>query len=271
MLMVTLLAAALFGTTGCFASKPDTIIDYSAQPQNFILKLELNKSYLIKRNGEEFNFVVKTGFFDKDKLNIIWKKIAEERSLLRGSKRVPYLIYVDGRDYLYLYEAQNKAITYVNLNNERYLSLDNGMVKFYGEPTDPKRMLMGRPIANIGHCYAEEYYHVGAQGKPEPNEIAPEYHYVAQEYASRSVTLLENIEVEVFANANAQQGQRELLSKGTVLTRWRNQYADDAVVDLLLPDKRVARFYEIYRFSEPDEYIDINGYSAYELFDDVLK
>ena len=74
-LLLTLLTASLFGCGGCFGSSPEAVIDYSTKPQDFIMRFELNKDYLIKRHGEEFHFQVKTGFLNADKIKIIWNKV----------------------------------------------------------------------------------------------------------------------------------------------------------------------------------------------------
>ncbi|MGM9528374.1 MAG: hypothetical protein ACI3XH_00025, partial [Phascolarctobacterium sp.] len=103
--ILAILTMSLFGTSGCLGSNYDAVIDYSTRPQNFIMRFELDKSYLIKRQGEEFKFAITTGLLNSDKVKVTWDKLKEERSLLRVKGRVPYLVYVDGLDYIYLYEA----------------------------------------------------------------------------------------------------------------------------------------------------------------------
>ncbi|WP_299446228.1 hypothetical protein [uncultured Phascolarctobacterium sp.] len=256
---------------GCYSSKPAALIDYSAQPQNFVLQLELDKSYIIKRNGEEFSLQVKTHTFSDSKVNIIWKKLDEEKSVLRVKKQVPYLIYADGKDFLYMYEKGNGALAYFDLNNPKWIThRDNAYLEFLEEPKDPTKLLVTKYINNIGHCYAEEYYHVGQDGKLYPNNPEPEFHYAAQKFVQKPVTLLQNITTEVFPNADAHMSMTETLPKGLQLKRFRTRHSDPGAVDLLLPDGRVARFYERYLFSEPKAYLEINGLSGHALFNGVL-
>lgn len=274
LLLLTLLTASLFGCGGCFGSSPEAVIDYSTKPQDFIMRFELNKDYLIKRHGEEFHFQVKTGFLNADKIKIIWNKLQEERSSLRVSQRVPYLIYVDGKDYIYLYEDSTGTSAFFDLNGRNaegkpYLVYDNGIVKFLEEPTNPKRMLLATMIPNIGYCHAAEYYHVGERGKPKLNNPGREYIYVAGRFRE-PLTLLEDVEVEIAANESSKEWHKEVLPKGTKLTRFRTLASNDTIVELLLPDRRVARFHEHYLFSEPRAYLQINGFAGRELFDKVL-
>ena len=272
--ILTLLAASLFGCGGCFGGSPDAIIDYSTKPENFIMRFELNKKYLIKRQGAEFNFEVSTGRLNADKIKITWDKLQEERSSLRVSQRVPYLIYVDGLDYIYLYEERSGTAAVFDLNGRSsngnpYLVSDNGSMKFLEEPTNPKKMLLGTIVPNIGYCYASEYYHVGKRGMPRLNNQEREYIYVGGRFRE-PVTLLEDVEVEIAANENSRKWHKEILPKGTKLTRFRTLASNDTIVELLLPDKRVARFHEHYLFSEPRAYLQINGFAGKELFDKVL-
>ena len=272
--ILTLLAASLLGCGGCFGSSPESIIDYSSKPQDFIMRFELNKKYVIKRQGEEFNFQVSTGFFNTDKIKIHWNKLEEERSSLRVSQRVPYLVYVDGQDYIYLYEESTGTAAFFDLNGKNaqgkpYMLSDNGIIKFLEEPTNPKKMLLATQIPNIGYCYAAEYYHVGERGKPKLNNPDREYIYVAGRFRE-PITLLEDVEVEIAANENSKEWHKEILPKGTKLTRFRTLASNDTIVELLLSDKRVARFHEHYLFSEPRAYLQINGFAGRELFDKVL-
>ena len=272
--ILALLEMSLFGCGGCFGSAPEAIIDYSTKPQDFIMRFELNKKYLIKRQGEEFNFEVSTGRFNADKIKITWDKLQEERSSLRVSQRVPYLIYVDGLDYIYLYEERSGTAAVFDLNGRSsngnpYLVSDNGSMKFLEEPTNPKKMLLATRVPNIGYCYAAEYYHVGKGGKPQLNNPDREYIYVAGRFRE-PLTLLEDVEVEIAANENSRKWHKEILLKGTKLTRFRTLASNDTIVELLLPDKRVARFHEHYLFSEPKAYLQINGFAGKELFDKVL-
>ncbi|MDY5044417.1 hypothetical protein, partial [Phascolarctobacterium sp.] len=255
-------------------SAPEAIIDYSTKPQDFIMRFELNKKYLIKRQGEEFNFEVSTGRFNADKIKITWDKLQEERSSLRVSQRVPYLIYVDGLDYIYLYEERSGTAAVFDLNGRSsngnpYLVSDNGSMKFLEEPTNPKKMLLATRVPNIGYCYAAEYYHVSERGKPKLNNPDREYIYVAGRFRE-PITLLQDVEVEIAANENSREWKKELLPAGTKLTRFRTLASNDTLVELLLPDKRVARFHEHYLFSEPRAYLQINGFAGRELFDKVL-
>lgn len=272
--ILALLEMSLFGCGGCFGSAPEAIIDYSTKPQDFIMRFELNKKYLIKRQGEEFNFEVSTGRFNADKIKITWDKLQEERSSLRVSQRVPYLIYVDGLDYIYLYEESTGTASFFDLNGKNYqgkpfMLSDNGIIKFLEEPTNPKKMLLATRVPNIGYCYAAEYYHVGKGGKPQLNNPDREYIYVAGRFRE-PLTLLEDVEVEIAANENSRKWHKEILPKGTKLTRFRTLASNDTIVELLLPDKRVARFHEHYLFSEPRAYLQINGFAGKELFDKVL-
>ena len=274
LILLTLLTASLLGCSGCFGSGSATIIDYSTKPQDFIMRFELNKKYLIKRQGEEFTFQVTTGFFNADKITITWDKLQEERSSLRVSQRVPYLIYVDGQDFIYLYEESTGTAALFDLNGKNaqgkpYMLYDNGIVKFLEEPTNPKKMLLATRVPNIGYCYAAEYYHVGKGGKPQLNNPDREYIYVAGRFRE-PLTLLEDVEVEIAANENSRKWHKEILPKGTKLTRFRTLASNDTIVELLLPDKRVARFHEHYLFSEPRAYLQINGFAGKELFDKVL-
>lgn len=274
LILLTLLTASLLGCSGCFGSGSATIIDYSTKPQDFIMRFELNKKYLIKRQGEEFTFQVTTGFFNTDKITITWDKLQEERSSLRVSQRVPYLIYVDGQDFIYLYEESTGTAAVFDLNGRSsngkpYLVYDNGNVKFLEKPTNPKKMLLGTSVPNIGYCYAAEYYHVGKGGKPQLNNPDREYIYVAGRFRE-PITLLQDVEVEIAANENSREWKKELLPAGTKLTRFRTLASNDTIVELLLPDKRVARFHEHYLFSEPRAYLQINGFAGKELFDKVL-
>ena len=272
--ILALLEMSLFGCGGCFGSAPEAIIDYSTKPQDFIMRFELNKKYLIKRQGEEFNFEVSTGRFNADKIKITWDKLQEERSSLRVSQRVPYLIYVDGLDYIYLYEERSGTAAVFDLNGRSsngnpYLVSDNGSMKFLEEPTNPKKMLLATRVPNIGYCYAAEYYHVSERGKPKLNNPDREYIYVAGRFRE-PITLLQDVEVEIAANENSREWKKELLPAGTKLTRFRTLASNDTIVELLLPDKRVARFHEHYLFSEPRAYLQINGFAGKELFDKVL-
>ena len=273
-LILAVLTMSLLGSSGCFGSSYDAVIDYSTKPQDFIMRFELNKKYLIKRQGEEFNFEVSTGRFNADKIKITWDKLQEERSSLRVSQRVPYLIYVDGLDYIYLYEERSGTAAVFDLNGRSsngnpYLVSDNGSMKFLEEPTNPKKMLLATRVPNIGYCYAAEYYHVGKGGKPQLNNPDREYIYVAGRFRE-PLTLLEDVEVEIAANENSRKWHKEILLKGTKLTRFRTLASNDTIVELLLPDKRVARFHEHYLFSEPKAYLQINGFAGKELFDKVL-
>ena len=76
--------------------------------------------------------------------------------------------------------------------------------------------------------------------------------------------------MEIAANENSRKWHKEILLKGTKLTRFRTLASNDTIVELLLPDKRVARFHEHYLFSEPKAYLQINGFAGKELFDKVL-
>ena len=273
-LILAVLTMSLLGSSGCFGSSYDAVIDYSTKPQNFIMRFELNKKYVIKRQGEEFNFQVTTGFFNADKIKITWDKLQEERSSLRVSQRIPYLIYVDGKDYIYLYEESTGTSAFFDLNGKNaegkpYMNGDNGILKFLEEPTNPKKMLLATRVPNIGYCYAAEYYHVGKRGKPELNNPDREYIYVAGRFRE-PITLLEDVEVEIAANENSKEWKKEVLPKGTKLTRFRTLASNDTIVELLLPDKRVARFHEHYLFSEPRAYLQINGFAGRELFNKVL-
>ena len=272
--ILALLEMSLFGCGGCFSTDYDAVIDYSTKPQNFIMRFELNKKYLIKRQENEFRFAIMTELFNSDKIKITWNKLEEERSLLRVKERVPYLIYVDGLDYIYLYEERSGTAAVFDLNGRSsngnpYLVSDNGSMKFLEEPTNPKKMLLATRVPNIGYCYAAEYYHVGKGGKPQLNNPDREYIYVAGRFRD-PITLLQDVEVEIAANENSREWKKELLPAGTKLTRFRTLASNDTIVELLLPDKRVARFHEHYLFSEPKAYLQINGFAGKELFDKVL-
>ena len=272
--ILALLEMCLFGCGGCFSTGYDAVIDYSTKPQNFIMRFELNKNYLIKRQENEFRFAIMTELFNSDKIKITWNKLEEERSLLRVKERVPYLIYVDGLDYIYLYEERSGTAAVFDLNGRSsngnpYLVSDNGSMKFLEEPTNPKKMLLATRVPNIGYCYAAEYYHVSERGKPKLNNPDREYIYVAGRFRE-PITLLQDVEVEIAANENSREWKKELLPAGTKLTRFRTLASNDTIVELLLPDKRVARFHEHYLFSEPRAYLQINGCAGKELFDKVL-
>ena len=254
--ILALLEMSLFGCGGCFSTGYDAVIDYSTKPQNFIMRFELNKKYLIKRQENEFRFAIMTELFNSDKIKITWNKLEEERSLLRVKERVPYLIYVDGLDYIYLYEERSGTAAVFDLNGR-------------SSNTNPKKMLLATRVPNIGYCYAAEYYHVGKGGKPQLNNPDREYIYVAGRFRE-PLTLLEDVEVEIAANENSRKWHKEILPKGTKLTRFRTLASNDTIVELLLPDKRVARFHEHYLFSEPRAYLQINGFAGKELFDKVL-
>ena len=272
--ILALLEMSLFGCGGCFSTGYDAVIDYSTKPQNFIMRFELNKKYLIKRQENEFRFAIMTELFNSDKIKITWNKLEEERSLLRVKERVPYLIYVDGLDYIYLYEESTGTASFFDLNGKNYqgkpfMLSDNGIIKFLEEPTNPKKMLLATRVPNIGYCYAADYYHVSERGKPKLNNPDREYIYVAGRFRE-PITLLEDVEVEIAANENSREWHKEILPKGTKLTRFRTLASNDTIVELLLPDKRVARFHEHYLFSEPRAYLQINGFAGKELFDKVL-
>ena len=212
--ILALLEMSLFGCGGCFSTGYDAVIDYSTKPQNFIMRFELNKKYLIKRQENEFRFAIMTELFNSDKIKITWNKLEEERSLLRVKERVPYLIYVDGLDYIYLYEERSGTAAVFDLNGRSsngnpYLVSDNGSMKFLEEPTNPKKMLLATRVPNIGYCYAAEYYHVGKGGKPQLNNPDREYIYVAGRFRE-PLTLLEDVEVEIAANENSRKWHKEI-------------------------------------------------------------
>lgn len=238
--------------------------DYSAYPENFIVKMVSGIDYTVKRGDETFSFSV---CLKPDRLmdsygscRVIWNHIVRETRELRPKKLVPYLVHADGRDYLYMYEHRADDVTcssigFTELNDGEYVSYSDYTQKgFLSEPTDPSHVLIAKRINILGSVYASVEYHVAEHGKLVENE-KKEYYYCDEKFRKQKFVTEENCRVLVFASRDSTEGTEQTLPVGSVFTRLRTD--DVESTDLLLEDGRVFRVTERYLFSEPRPFMEL--------------
>lgn len=274
--LAVLAGAILAGCTGTKVPEKDPVIlDYAQMPENFVKKIEMNTPYTIKRNGEDFPFLITLHAGASSSYGAVdlqwreWKR--EEISILRASSRIPYLIYHEGRDYLYLVQENEKtpeyaSLAFFDLNNE-YFNLDHRQQGLAEEPSDPSRMAFAVSALTLGRGYTIEYYFPGERGAPTPVEKEDPYYYYADIFREDILTLSKDIETEVFASPEATESVLLTLPKGTRFRKFRTD--NDTLVDLWMEDGRVARFTVLRMFSEPDPLIMVNGENEDQVFDEL--
>lgn len=249
-------------------------LDYSQMPENFIIKIEDKQPYLVKKGDESFYFGINmkkdlTG--DYGTIDLKWNEIERENyDVLRLASRTPYLISYNGGDYLYLSEKQkilqHSSLTFFDFT-EDYLSVDNDMTGFVEEPTDPDNMLMAVMVLSIGRGHAEILCYPGEGGRPIRKETDDPYYYYAKEYEEDTLTLAQDIEVEVLATRDDKAGVKEVLKSGTKFKKFRTDNYKN--VDLLMEDGRIARFEALKMFSEPSPILMVNGVNERDLFEEL--
>ena len=249
-------------------------LDYSQMPKNFIIKIEDKQPYLVKKGDESFYFGINmkkdfTG--DYGTIDLKWNEIErEDYDVLRLASRTPYLISYNGGDYLYLSEKQkilqHSSLTFFDFT-EDYLSVDNDMTGFVEEPTDPDNMLMAVMVLSIGRGHAEILCYPGEGGRPIRKETDDPYYYYAKEYEEDTLTLAQDIEVEVLATRDDKAGVKEVLKSGTKFKKFRTD--NYKIVDLLMEDGRIARFEALKMFSEPSPILMVNGVNERDLFEEL--
>lgn len=249
-------------------------LDYSQMPENFIIKIEDKQPYLVKKGDESFYFGINmkkdlTG--DYGTIDLKWNEIERENyDVLRLASRTPYLISYNGGDYLYLSEKQkilqHSSLTFFDFT-EDYLSVDNDMTGFVEEPTDPDNMLMAVMVLSIGRGHAEILCYPGEGGRPTRKETDDPYYYYAKEYEEDTLTLAQDIEVEVLATRDDKAGVKEVLKSGTKFKKFRTDNYKN--VDLLMEDGRIARFEALKMFSEPSPILMVNGVNERDLFEEL--
>lgn len=258
--------------TGCIKSKPPAtplakeplLLDYSQLPEDFIIKVEVDTPYTIFRSGESFPFLITMKADPKGnygEIDIVWGELEQEDiSILRAGKRTAYLISYEGRDILYMYEKGDpiyySAIHYIEFYDDHISSGSLGF-GFSEEPVDPAKMPFAKPVLSIGRGHAIVYCHPGERGAPTMNEKEDPYYYFEEEYKDDILTLAMDLEVEVLDSPDATESKRVLLAEGTTFQKYRTD--NDANVDLLLEDGRVARFTIMQMFSEPHSIYMIDG------------
>ncbi|NLD16782.1 MAG: hypothetical protein GX666_04270 [Tissierellia bacterium] len=249
-------------------------LDYSQMPENFIIKIEDKQPYLVKKGDESFYFGINmkkdlTG--DYGTIDLKWNEIERENyDVLRLASRTPYLISYNGGDYLYLSEKQkilqHSSLTFFDFT-EDYLSVDNDMTGFVEEPTDPDNMLMAVMVLSIGRGHAEILCYPGEGGRPIRKETDDPYYYYAKEYEEDTLTLIQDIEVEVLETRDDKAGVKEVLKSGTKFKKFRTDNYKN--VDLLMEDGRIARFEALKMFSEPSPILMVNGVNERDLFEEL--
>lgn len=249
-------------------------LDYSQMPENFIIKIEDKQPYLVKKGDESFYFGINmkkdfTG--DYGTIDLKWNEIErEDYDVLRLASRTPYLISYNGGDYLYLSEKQkilqHSSLTFFDFT-EDYLSVDNDMTGFVEEPTDPDNMLMAVMVLSIGRGHAEILCYPGEGGRPIRKETDDPYYYYAKEYEEDTLTLIQDIEVEVLETRDDKAGVKEVLKSGTKFKKLRTD--NYKIVDLLMEDGRIARFEALKMFSEPSPILMVNGVNERDLFEEL--
>ena len=258
LISIGLLSLFFFGCNGGAQEKP-VVIDYAAQPEEFVVKLEPNKRYTIVRGQDQFPFslMLKKGLTgDYGKCRLIWNKIDREADMLRAQYRIPYLIRANGKDYLYIYGNQYGDLNFLELGEKYVAASDNTMLHFYEEPKDPKQLPVRIGIHVLGPAAAELRYHVGKRGAPAPND--PEgYRYCTAADAKQKFVTTKASTVLLFASRDAgeEEGKKVILPAGSMFTRLRCSGRENT--DLLLEDGRVFRVKERYLFGEPEAVMDV--------------
>ena len=255
---VSLLSLVLFGSFGCAQNKP-IVFDYASQPQEFVVKLKPNQKYTIIRGKDSFPFslTLKNDMvMDNGTSHLIWNKIDRKARMLRAKERVPYLIHVDGKDFLYIYGDRVGDLNFIELSDTNSVrGADNAMLHFYEEPKDPRSLPVRISIPVLGQAAAELRYHVGKLGKPVSND--PDgYRYCTEADRKQKLVTTESCRVLVFADRDATEGKEEILPPGSVFVRLRCKPKTDDT-DLLLENGRVFRVKERYLFSEPHAIMDV--------------
>ena len=253
-----MLSLFLFGSFGCAQDKP-IVFDYASQPEEFVVRLKPNQKYTIVRGKDTFPFslTLKNDMvMDNGTSHLIWNKIDRKARMLRAKERVPYLIHVDGKDFLYIYGDRVGDLNFIELSDTNSVrGADNAMLHFYEEPKDPRNLPVRIGIPVLGPAAAELRYHVGKLGKPTPND--PEgYRYCTEADRKEKFVTTKPCRVLVFASKEAAEGKEETLPAGAVFTRLRCKPKTDDT-DLLLEDGRVFRVRELYLFSEPHSIMEI--------------
>ncbi len=238
--------------------------DYSAYPENFIVKMESGIDYTVKRGSEVFSFSV---CLKPDKImdsygscRVIWNHIVRETRVLRPKKLVPYLVHADGCDHLYMYEHRADDVTassigFTELNDGEYVIYSDYTQKgFLSEPTDPSHVLIARRIYILGGVYAPVEYHVAEHGKLVENE-KKEYYYCDEKFRKQKFVTIRDCRVPVFTSRESREATEQILPRGSVFTRLRTD--DVESTDLLLEDGRVFRVTERYLFSEPRPFMEL--------------
>ena len=253
-----ILSLFLFGSFGCAQDKP-VVFDYASQPEEFVVRLKPNQKYTIVRGKDTFPFslTLKNDMvMDNGTSHLIWNKIDRKTRMLRAKERVPYLIHVDGKDFLYIYGDRVGDLNFIELSDTNSVrGADNAMLHFYEDPKDPRSLPVRIGISVLGSATAELRYHVGKLGRPVPND--PEgYRYCIEADRKEKFVTTKPCRVLVFASKEAAEGKEETLPAGTVFTRLRCKPKTDDT-DLLLEDGRVFRVRELYLFSEPHSIMEI--------------
>ena len=258
LISLCMLSLFLFGSFGCAQDKP-IVFDYASQPEEFVVRLKPNRKYTIVRGKDTFPFslTLKNDMvMDNGTSHLIWNKIDRKARMLRAKERVPYLIHVDGKDFLYIYGDRVGDLNFIELSDTNSVrGADNAMLHFYEEPKDPRNLPVRIGIPVLGSATAELRYHVGKLGRPVPND--PDgYRYCTEADRKEKFVTTKPCRVLVFASKEAAEGKEETLPAGTVFTRLRCKPKTDDT-DLLLEDGRVFRVRELYLFSEPHSIMEI--------------
>jgi len=267
-----LLSLFLFGSFGCAQDNP-LVFDYASQPEEFVVKLKPNQKYTIIRGKDKFPFSLTLNndmFLDNGTSHLIWNKIDRKAGMLRAKERIPYLIHVDGKDFLYIYGDRVGDLNFIELSDTNSVrGADNAMLHFYEEPKDPRNLPVRIGIPVLGSAAAELRYHVGKLGRPTPNDDPDGYRYCTAADRKEKFVTTKAARVLIFANADVTEGKEETLPAGSVFTRLRT--SKRLYTDLLLEDGRVFRVKERYLFSEPHAIMDVRDLAdkrfEYRIFD----
>ena len=253
-----MLSLLLLGSFGCAQDKP-IVFDYASQPEEFVVRLKPNQKYTIVRGKDSFPFSLTLKndiFLDRGTSHLIWNKINREARMLRASERVPYLIHMEGKDFLYIYGDRVGDLNFIELSDTNSVrGADNAMLHFFEEPKDPRNLPVRIGISVLGQAAAELRYHVGKLGKPVPNDPDGNRYCTEADRKQKLVTT-ELCRVLVFGDRDATEGKEEILPIGSVFVRLRCKPKTDDT-DLLLEDGRVFRVKERYLFSEPHPIMDV--------------
>lgn len=230
------------------------VLSYDDYDENFIIRLEADVSYTIKRGNESFPCFVRLTAGPSGKRELRWQdKTCDLTGMLRPEGRLVYLVHSGAQDYIYLY-APSGEISYYGLREKWISGIDHALFKFLEEPSDPQHLVITRQIDVVGFALARVEAYVNEQGVVKEYPSEGKYYYCLPEFRHK-MELEDDVRVLVLPSEESSDDEAEAtqVPKGTRFTRLRalkNAY----VTDVLLEDGRVMRFDEQYWFSEPSAY-----------------